>query len=84
VGAFLMSTIMVLPFLMVVLDLWSVMSSEPSEGEFVLSAGGILLRQDTNAGKHLFPYLATLLSLTILVVACLYLVQNGSAISSSG
>jgi len=53
-----------------------------SEEWFVSSQNGVLLRHSTNAGKHLFPYMATVVAGGILFLGCICLVQNGSKISS--
>ena len=69
-----------LAILCLVIEGLSVLSEE--EEQFSLTVGGVLVRDiSTNAGKHLFPYFATVISLTVLVIGCLCLVQNGGELS---
>ena len=48
---------------------------------WTITAGGVLLRSETNAGKHLFPYMATAVSFGLLLLACFCVVQNGGQLA---
>jgi len=55
-------------------------SSECGQLDFLESTSGILVRENINASNHLYPYMATIISMSCLIVCVVFICQKGGSV----